>query len=104
LAVRSDDPLRDWTFTPDLAPALERLVSAAPADRPVHLGSPDVWRDGDLADLIASRFPGSTRMSVPPTGPVKPPMVPTDVPGLRDFDWTDPGTGLEALLAGEVAA
>lgn len=104
LAVRSDDPARDWTFTPDLAAALERVVDGPSASRPVHLGSPHVWRDGALADLIVSHFPDAKRVTETAAGRVKPPMVPSDIPALRDFSWTDPPAGLQAILAPEVVA
>lgn len=103
LAVRSDDPKRDWTFTPDLAAALERVVEGPSAGRPVHLGSPHVYRDSALATLIASHTPGTEVVTVPATGRVKPPMIPSDIPSLRGFDWTNPTAGLRALLAEEVA-
>jgi nucleoside-diphosphate-sugar epimerase len=103
LAVRADDPARDWTFTPDLAPALERLAAGPAAGRAVHLGSPHVVRDGALAALVASEVPGTERVRVPADGRVKPPMVPSDIPALRGFRWTDPAAGLQALMAGEVA-
>jgi nucleoside-diphosphate-sugar epimerase len=97
LEVRSDDPERDWTFAPDLAPALARLLEGPAADRPVHLGSPHVVRDGDLADLVAALHPGVERVTVPATGRVKPPMAPSDLPALRGFAWTDPASGLRTL-------
>jgi nucleoside-diphosphate-sugar epimerase len=103
LAVRSDDPPRDWTFAPDLAPALERLAAGPAAGRPIHLGSPHVVRDGALAALIAAQVPGTERVTVPAEGQVKPPMEPSDIPTLHDFPWTDPAAGLQALMAGGVA-
>jgi nucleoside-diphosphate-sugar epimerase len=103
LAVRADDPARDWTFTPDLAPALERVAAGPSAGCPIHLGSPHVVRDGALAALVASAVPGTERVTAPADGPVKPPMVPSDIPALRGFRWTDPAAGLQALMAGEVA-
>jgi nucleoside-diphosphate-sugar epimerase len=103
LAVRSDDPKRDWTCTTDLAPALERVVDGPSTGHPVHLGSPHVYRDSALATLIASQTPGTEVVTVPATGRVKPPMVPSDIPPLRGFGWTDPTAGVRALLAEEVA-
>jgi nucleoside-diphosphate-sugar epimerase len=104
LAVRSDDPLREWTFTSDLAVALEQVVDGPSAGHPVHLGSTHVSRDSAFAALIASELPGTEPVTVPAEGPVKPPMIPSDIPALRDFAWTDPTTGLRALLAAEVVA
>ena len=102
--VRSDDPVREWTFTPDLAAALERVANAPPAGRPLHLGSPHVCRDRELASLIASEARGVGVVTVPAVGRVKPPMIPSDIPALRGFGWTEPHVGLRALLAEEVAA
>jgi len=104
LVVRSYDPLREWTFTSDLAVALEQVVDGPSAGHPVHLGSTHVSRDSAFAALIASELPGTELVTVPAEGPVKPPMVPSDIPALRDFAWTDLTTGLRALLAAEVVA
>jgi len=104
LEVRDDDPAREWTFTPDLAPALERLVAHPSERRPIHLGSPHVLRDSELAGLIVDEFPGTDVVTVPAGAPVKPPMLATDRPALRDFPWTDPATGIRALLNAEAVA
>ena len=104
LQVRSDDPVRDWTFTSDLAAALERVVAGPSAGHPVHLGSPHVCTDSAFANLIASLVPGVEPVSVPAAGQVKPPMVSSDIPALRGFVWTDPAAGLRVLLRREVAA
>ncbi len=105
LEVPSEGPLRDWTFAPDLAPALERLVDGPSAGHPIHLASPFVLRDRALAELLASQLPGTEVITVP-AGPegrpfTKPPMVPSDVSALRDFPWTGPMTGLHAVLGAE---
>jgi nucleoside-diphosphate-sugar epimerase len=104
LEVRSDDPFRDWTFTSDLAAALEKVVAGPSAGHPVHMGSPHVCTDSAFAALISSHVRGAEQVTVPASGPVKPPMVPSDIPALRGFDWTDPAAGLRVLLSGEVAA
>jgi len=104
LKVRADNPRRDWTFTPDLAPALEKLVGAPPAGHPIHLGSPYGCRDRAFATLIRSHVPGTKLVTVPSGGRMKPPMVPSDIPALRGFEWTDVPTGLETLLAEEEVA
>jgi nucleoside-diphosphate-sugar epimerase len=104
LAVRADDPRRDWTFIADLAAALERTVDGPAAARPVHLGSPHVLSDSAFATLIASQLSGPNPVRASATGQVKPPMVPSDIPALRDFAWTSPDDGLRVLLAREVRA
>ena len=80
IAVRADDPARDWTYAPDLAPALARLAAGASAGRPVHLGSPHVLSDSALAALVTRHFPEATRTTEQVTGPMKPPMAPSDIP------------------------
>ena len=102
LEVRSDDPLREWTFTSDLAVALEQVVDGPSVGHAVHMGSTHVSRDSAVAALIASEFPGTESVTVSAEGLVKPPMIPSDIPALRDFVWTDPNTGLRTLLAAEV--
>lgn len=99
LEVRSDDPEREWTFAPDLAKALECIALGPTAGRPVHLGSPHVYRDSEVAAWIAADVPGATIVTVPSSGRVKAPMIPSDVPALRDFAWTDVPTGLRSLAA-----
>lgn len=101
LEVRADDPVREWTFAPDLARALERVVEGPPAGRPVHLGSPRVMRDSQVAALIAADVPGAKIVTVPAVGPVKPPMVPSDIAALRDFVWTDVPDGLRVLATAD---
>jgi len=102
LDVRSDDPVREWTFAPDLAAALERVVDAAPIGHPIHLGSPCIHRDSEIAALIAGMVPGTHVQRVPAEGRVKPPLIPSEVPALLDFAWTDVPTALVTIVAGEV--
>jgi UDP-glucose 4-epimerase len=101
LEVTSDDPLREWTFAPDLAAALERIVERPPAGHPIHLSSRHVYRDSEVAAFIASDLPSAGIVTVPSKRVVKPPMVPSDVTVLRGFAWTDVPTGLGALQATE---
>jgi nucleoside-diphosphate-sugar epimerase len=99
LEVRADDPAREWTFAPDLAAAVERLVDGPAPARPVHLGSPHIIRDGEVVALIAAGRPDTAIVSVPAEGRMKPPMIASDLAALRDFEWTEVRAGLEALLA-----
>ena len=104
MEVRADDPARDWTFTPDLAPALARLISGPSVRRPIHLGSGHVVRDLELAGCVADAFPGAEIVRTPAGPTLKPPMVPSDVSALSDFIWTDPATGVRSLLEAEAIA
>ncbi|MBL8137199.1 MAG: NAD-dependent epimerase/dehydratase family protein [Acidobacteria bacterium] len=103
LLVPADDPRRDWTFTPDLAPALARLVAHPPAGRVVHLCSPFTRSDSAMAALIAAHVRGAVCATGPAIGPAKAPMRASDLTplGLR---WTSPDVALAQLVATEVAA
>ena len=98
LEVREDNPERDWTFAPDLAAALARVVDGPATRRPVHLGSPYAHRDHELAERIAARFPESRVVRVPGEGQLKAPMEPSVLPVLGDFRWTEVSEGLEQTL------
>lgn len=105
LMVRDDDPARDWTFAPDLAPALARLVDGAARVRPVHLASGEVLHDSALAELIAARYAGVAIDRVPAPGPAKPPMAASVcVSAVRETRWTPVATALERLMPREVPA
>jgi len=104
LVVPSDDPIRDWTFTPDLAPALARLAVLPPAGRPVHLCSPFMSKDSAMAALIAELVPGAVCVTEPATAPAKPPMRASDLSRLGELRWTAPDVALARLTAAEVPA
>ncbi len=103
LVVPADDPRRDWTYAPDLAPALVRLVGAAPAGRPLHLSSGHILSDAQLARLIARAHPRAIVRSGAALG-AKPPAIPSVIPVLEGFRWTSPDAGLAALLSERAAA
>lgn len=103
LEVRSDDPARDWTFAPDLAPALAALVAAPAARQPLHLGSGLVMRDSEVASAIAATS-GARLQSVSAGLPLKPPMAPSDIAALRGFVWTGLAAGLARMAGREVVA
>lgn len=104
--VRDDDPTREWTYAPDLAAAFERLVGAPASPRPIHLGSPHIRTDREMASRIAERVSGATVRAVPAPAdaPVKPPMIASDIPALRGFAWTSPEAALADMCATEGAA
>jgi nucleoside-diphosphate-sugar epimerase len=103
LLVPANDPVRDWTFTPDLAPVLARLIARPPAGPVVHLCSPFVRPDSAMAAAIAAHVPGAVCAPAPAQGPVKPPMRASDLSHLG-LQWTAPEAALSQLVAAEVAA
>lgn len=103
LLVPADDPRRDWTFTPDLAPALARIIAHAPAAPVVHLCSPFTRTDSAMAALIAAHVTGAVCATGPAIGPAKAPMQASDLSHLG-LQWTAPDVALARLVAAEVAA
>lgn len=104
LPVSADDPLRDWTFSEDLAPALARLVEEPGRGRPVHLCSPHVMRDSAMAALVAGHVTGATIRTVPAPAATKAPMRASRIAALDSFAWTTPEAGIARLAATQVAA
>jgi UDP-glucose 4-epimerase len=103
LVVPANDPRRDWTYLPDLAPTLVRTAGSAPATRPLHLTSGHILSDGQLARLIARANPRAIVRAGPAVG-AKPPAIPSAIPALDGFRWTAPEDGLAAILAERTAA
>lgn len=100
LEVRADNPRRDWTFAPDLAPALAEVLAQPARRRPVHLASPHVVHDGDMARLVARHFDGSTCTTVTPPSPLKLPMRASAMCCAR-ASWTDPAAGIARVAASQ---
>lgn len=103
LEVGGTNARRDWTYVPDLAPAIALLVAGAGQVRPVHLCTPAIVADNDLATAIARRFPGTQIRKVPAPAS-KAPMRPSALPALAGFGWTSIETGLDVLCAASVPA
>jgi nucleoside-diphosphate-sugar epimerase len=103
LSIPADDPRRDWTWAPDLAPALIRLAASGSADRPLHLTSGHILSDGQLARLIARGNPRAIVRMGAAIG-AKPPAIPSAIPALGGFRWTTPEEGLATLMAERTAA
>jgi UDP-glucose 4-epimerase len=90
-------PRRDWTFVPDLAPAIARLIEGPGDPAPRHLCAPHALSDTDVVALLRRHFPALAVRSVP-AAPIKAPMVPSHIPALAGFGWTDVATGLTRIL------
>jgi nucleoside-diphosphate-sugar epimerase len=102
LTVAANDPRRDWTYAPDLAPAIARLIGDEGSARPLHLCAPDAAPDSALAALIAARHPG-TRILRGTAQPTKPPMRPSAHPALDGFRWTPLAEGLDHIIGRRAA-
>jgi nucleoside-diphosphate-sugar epimerase len=102
LTVAVNDPRRDWTFAPDLAPAISRILAGKGSARPLHLCTPDAQPDSALAALIVARHPG-TRAITGPVRPTKPPMRPSRHPALDGVLWTSLAEGLDDIIGRRAA-
>lgn len=90
-------PRRDWTFVPDLAPAIARLLQGPAEPAPRHLCAPDPASDAEVLALLRGHFPRLAVQQVPAL-PIKPPMRPSALSALEGFDWTDLAGGLAQVL------
>ncbi len=102
LTVAANDPRRDWTFAPDLALAIARLLAGPGSARPLHLCTPDAVPDSTLAALVAARHPG-TRVTPGRAQPTKAPMRPSNHPALDGIRWTPLAEGLDRIIGQRAA-
>jgi len=101
IALATPAPRRDWTFVPDLAPAIARLI-AGPGDvMPRHLCAPDAPSDAEAVAALRRIFPRLAVQDVPAPAS-KAPMRPSRFAALDGFRWTDLATGLAQIT--DVAA
>lgn len=100
LVLTSPEARRDWTWLPDVARAVERLIEARWSLPLWHCTSGRVCTDAELARAIA-RLTGTkaaTARSNVPTPALKLPMASLHSEILPDFAWTDPVTALSLLV------
>ncbi|WP_185969727.1 NAD-dependent epimerase/dehydratase family protein [Rhizobium straminoryzae] len=95
LVVASPQSRRDWTFLPDLAAAIDRLIRSE-ARGLMHLTSGEIISDLALAETIAARTPGLVAERADETGPKRVPMV-SRRPDLKGFAWTLLERGLHLM-------
>lgn len=103
LQYDATDPRRDWTFAPDLGPAIDRLLSGPGRAQPIHLCASNPPRDSEVVAQIRHHYPAATQRKVQGQG-VKPPMLPSSVPSLEGFAWTPVADGIARLAQAEAAA
>ena len=90
-------PRRDWTFVPDLAPAIARLLQGPGEPTPRHLCAPGPASDAEVLTLLRGHYPRLAVRQVP-AAPIKPPMRPSALSALDGFGWTDLASGLAQVL------
>lgn len=106
ITVHTPDALREWSWLPDLADAIARLLFAPWEDAPVlQAGAPPVIGDLALARAIAADVPGTTiRLAPPPHSAIRPPMG-TDHPrALGEVAWTTLEDALRSFAPSEVTS
>ena len=97
IEVADPAPRRDWTFVPDLAPAIARLVQGPGYARPRHLCAPGPVSDAEVIALLRTHYPRLAVRQVP-AAPIKAPMRTSHFAALDGFGWTDLGSGLSQIL------
>lgn len=105
ITVHTPDALREWSWLPDLADAIVRLIDA-PWDgaRVLHAGTPPVIGDLALARAIAKHVTGTTvRIATPPHDAIRPPMGSDHPKALGEVAWTTMEDALDVLIPMEAA-
>lgn len=105
IIVAMPDEHRDWTFAPDLAPAMRTLLGMEPKlTGVVHLTSADIISNVELAQTIATIEDSATVVSEPSGAQPRLPMasVRIDMPSL--IGWTPLTAGLRQTHATRVMA
>lgn len=102
ITLPANDPRRDWTYAPDLAPVIARLLEVEGSARPLHLCTPDATPDSVVAAVIRTHHP-ALRVVPGPSVPTKPPMRPSRHPAIDGYQWTTLEAGLARLLRGNAA-
>lgn len=103
--VHTPNALREWSWLPDLADGIVRLVQEDPWNGPpvLHAGTPPVITDLALARAIAKRVPSTTiRVAQPPHDAIRPPMASQYPSAFDHFQWTAMEVALDALIPVEV--
>lgn len=96
--IRVEQPLsrRDWTYAPDLAPALHRLFQHAGVTGIIHLTSGETLSDRDLALHLGAAFGVTPQVEEAAGAPIRAPMR-SERAELADFTWTPLHRGIEQL-------
>lgn len=98
ITVESPLSRRDWTFLPDLAPAIDRLCHQG-ARGLFHLTSGEILGDLELAEIIAARRPGTSVAVADRLEPRRVPMTSRRTE-LDGFCWTPLKRGLSLVAEG----
>lgn len=107
ITVPAPDARRDWTYLPDIARAVGRLLDYAGALPPLlHLTSGRALSDLELAQAIAAHRPGVQVRTAPdaPAHPPRPVMISAVSSPLDGFDWTPVSAALGMMQQVEAPA
>ncbi|SEQ40389.1 UDP-glucuronate 4-epimerase [Devosia sp. YR412] len=102
IVVTSPATVRDWTFAPDLAPALNAVLRDRVAPPAIlHFSSPELTSEAGLAQAIAALVPG-TRVEVETAGASRRlPMASMRRDMACLYPWTSLASGLSHIIATE---
>lgn len=105
ITVHTPEAMREWSWLPDLAGAIVRLLDVPWDHAPVlHAGQPPVISDLALARVIAALVPGtSMRLIPPPHNLIRPPMGTDHPSALGEVAWTTMEDAIAELMQVEAA-
>ncbi|MEY8117842.1 NAD-dependent epimerase/dehydratase family protein [Falsihalocynthiibacter sp. BN13B15] len=93
---------REWSWLPDLADGIARLMGQFPASdvSVLHAGTPPVLTAADLAQVIARRIPGTTAALhlASSESVLRPPMASEQTSVMNDIVWTPVEVALDQML------
>ena len=100
-----DETARDWTFAPDLAPVVDRILKVSYLQHPLyHVVSGEALTALEIAQKIADELPHVTLNLADEQTRLRPPLQSERFGEFGFNDWTRFDDGLERTLAGQLEA
>lgn len=98
-----DETARDWTFAPDLAPVIDRVLKAPRLQHSLyHVVSDEALTALELAQKIADKLPHVTLSLADDSTQLRPPLQSERLKEFRVSRWTKFDDGLAQMLAGQL--
>ena len=100
-----NETARDWTFAPDLAPVVDRILKVSHLQHPLyHVVSGEALTALEIAQKIADELPHVTLNLADEQTRLRPPLQSERFGEFGFNDWTRFDDGLERTLAGQLEA
>ena len=100
-----NETARDWTFAPDLAPVVDRVLKTSQPEHPLyHVVSGEALTALEIAQKIADKLSHVTLTLADEQTRLRPPLQSERLEEFDFNDWTRFGDGLAQTLAGQLEA